>query len=234
MRKYTFEEVRDFIASKDHTLLSTEYINNKQHLSIQCNRCGRIFPMRYDSFKNQGHRCECYSKPIVLTYEFVKKYIEEKGYHLLSNEYINNSIKLLVWCGNPDHEPFKVKFNNFKDNDSRCPYCHNNSKLENDTEEVLKKNNILFEMQYRFDDCKCKNPLPFDFYLPHNNICIECNGRQHYKYGCFENDLLNLMNIQYRDNIKIQYCKDNNIKLVIIPYWDKNNIENILIKELNL
>ena len=139
MRKYTFEEVRDFIASKDHTLLSTEYINNKQHLSIQCNRCGRIFPMRYDSFNNQGHRCECYSKPTILTYEFVKKYIEEKGYYLLSNEYINNTTKLLVWCGNPNHEPFKVKFNNFKDNDSRCPYCYNNSKLENETEEVLKR-----------------------------------------------------------------------------------------------
>lgn len=31
-----------------------------------------------------------------------------------------------------------------------------------------------------------------------------------------------------RDNIKTEYCKDNNITLIRIPYWDFNNIENIL------
>ena len=31
-----------------------------------------------------------------------------------------------------------------------------------------------------------------------------------------------------------KYCKDNNIKLITIPYWEKNNIEKILIKELDL
>ena len=39
---------------------------------------------------------------------------------------------------------------------------------------------------------------------------------------------LNLHNIQKRDNIKTEYCKDNNITLIRIPYWDFNNIENIL------
>ena len=34
--------------------------------------------------------------------------------------------------------------------------------------------------------------------------------------------------------MKTQYCKDNNIKLVRIPYWNFNNIENILKQELNL
>ena len=35
-----------------------------------------------------------------------------------------------------------------------------------------------------------------------------------------------------RDNIKTKYCEDNHIKLIRIPYWDFDNIEQILTKEL--
>lgn len=41
-----------------------------------------------------------------------------------------------------------------------------------------------------------------------------------------------LKDIQYRDSIKTQYCKDNKIKLLRIPYWDYNNIETILTQEI--
>ena len=39
-------------------------------------------------------------------------------------------------------------------------------------------------------------------------------------------------NIKYLDNIKTKYCEDNNIKLIRIPYWNYNNIEQILELEL--
>ena len=62
-------------------------------------------------------------------------------------------------------------------------------------------------------------------------MCIEFDGQQHYqnKYG-----LDSLKVTQYHDKIKNDYCKDNNIKLLRIKYTEFNNIENILIKELNL
>ena len=36
------------------------------------------------------------------------------------------------------------------------------------------------------------------------------------------------------DGLKNEYCLDNGIKLIRIPYWETQNIEKILIKELNL
>ena len=36
------------------------------------------------------------------------------------------------------------------------------------------------------------------------------------------------------DKIKTQYCKDNSVKLIRIPYWEFNNIENIICQELNI
>jgi hypothetical protein len=33
---------------------------------------------------------------------------------------------------------------------------------------------------------------------------------------------------QKRDKVKYKYCQNNDINLLIIPYWDFNNIEKIL------
>ena len=140
----------------------------------------------------------------------------------------------MVWCGNPNHKPYKVKFNNFKDCNSRCPECNTNSKGEEEIKRILIKYNIKFNPQYLFDDCRNTKPLPFDFYLPQYNVTIEYDGRQHYKLDCFNMSLLDLMNLKYNDNKKTQYCKDNNIKLIRIPYWDFNKIEEILVKELKV
>ena len=40
------------------------------------------------------------------------------------------------------------------------------------------------------------------------------------------------VNGKIRDTIKTRYCKDNNIRLIRIPYWEFDNIENILELEL--
>jgi hypothetical protein len=43
-----------------------------------------------------------------------------------------------------------------------------------------------------------------------------------------------LMERQCRDAIKSNWCKENNIPLIIIPYWEYNNIEEILANEICL
>lgn len=65
-------------------------------------------------------------------------------------------------------------------------------------------------------------------------MCIEYDGEQHFLKGCFgDTNGQVLLETQKRDNIKTQYCLDNNIKLVRIPYWEFNNIENILKQAIN-
>jgi hypothetical protein len=60
--------------------------------------------------------------------------------------------------------------------------------------------------------------LSFDFYLPNERICIEYNGQQHYKSCDIFGGEEGFEKQQIRDNIKRQYCKDNGIKLIEIPY----------------
>lgn len=98
-----------------------------------------------------------------------------------------------------------------------CSICRE-SKGELNIRKYLTENNIKFISQYKFDDCKFKRKLPFDFYLPEFNICIEFNGEQHYKTVNFFGGEKKLESNKIRDNIKVEYCKNNNIQLIVIKY----------------
>ena len=63
------------------------------------------------------------------------------------------------------------------------------------------------------------------------------DGQQHYYPVDFANkgekwatELYN-KNI-FRDNIKNDYCKKKNITMIRVPYWEINNIENILYNKI--
>jgi len=43
----------------------------------------------------------------------------------------------------------------------------------------------------------------------------------------------NLEKTKNKDKIKTDYCLNNNINLLRIPYWDKDKIDEILDNELN-
>jgi hypothetical protein len=63
------------------------------------------------------------------------------------------------------------------------------------------------------------NNLELDLYSEELKIAFEYQGEQHYKLS-FHNDLdlFKLENIKRKDGLKIKLCKENNIKLVVIPY----------------
>lgn len=104
-----------------------------------------------------------------------------------------------------------------------CQKC-NNSIGEILIEDFLIKNNIKYTKQYSFDNCFYKRKLLFDFYLNDLNICIEYDGEFHYKDFGF-NDLNGQ---KMKDSIKDIFCIKNNIKLLRIPYTDREIIDKII------
>ncbi len=83
----------------------------------------------------------------------------------------------------------------------------------------LESCNIDFIQQYKFSDCRNKLPLPFDFYLPQQNICIEYDGQQHFEVVDFFGGKNGFEYRKNNDRIKNNYCKSHNIKLLRIPYY---------------
>ena len=110
---------------------------------------------------------------------------------------------------------------------------HRVSKYETFVEDILTNKKIKFIKEFCFEDCKNQRKLPFDFYLPDYNLCIECQGQQHYfpvEYFGGEDEYKKTV---YRDKIKKNYCENNNIELLYIPYtMNKEEIQLELSKKL--
>lgn len=90
---------------------------------------------------------------------------------------------------------------------------------------ILNDNNITYVKEKRFDDCRfpdTDSQAKFDFYLPDKNYIIEFDGEQHYRsstwYPAQEY-------IQQHDEYKNNWCKQNNIPLIRIPYWKRKSLE---------
>ena len=150
-------------------------------------------------------------------------------------EYVNSSTKIKCKCKVDGYE-WSVTPSHLL-NGVGCPKC-NESKGEKRVAKYLDSRNIEYERQYKFNDCRSKNKLPFDFYIPSKNIAIEYDGEDHYmiifrsKNNTYERAFNKFVGTKVRDTIKTKYCKDNNIKLIRIPYWDFDRIEEILKEEV--
>ena len=154
--------------------------------------------------------------------KFKEVHGERYGYSKIN--YINNNHKISIIC--KDHETFLQTPKNHKKGKG-CPKC-NSSIGENRVRKFLESKNISFEEQKRFNKCKNKRTLPFDFFVPELNTLIEYQGIQHFR--TLGNDFFGgkkaFIERQKRDEIKRKFCETNNINLILIRY--DNDVEKIL------
>lgn len=152
--------------------------------------------------------------------------IHNNLYNYNNVNYINNYTSVIIRC--LIHGDFLQRPKSHLSGQG-CPIC-NESKGEKQIKIFLKNNNIKYIKEKKFDDCKHKRFLSFDFYLPEYNTCIEFDGIQHFKDIKYFGGINRLEDQLIKDNIKNQYCKAKNIDLIRIKYDD--DINNRLISIL--
>jgi len=241
---YTIENIKIWLIKNniDLILKSNNFIGASKKLIWICKKHGE-FKSSWNSMSSSGYlsegkgcpecakeyKSQLFRKPI----SEVKKQINIKGngeYELLEHNYLNAytpiNIKHLK-CGHI----YPITMTSFL-RGSRCPKC-NESKGENIIRCFCENNNIFFSTQYKFPNLVSDlgNCLRFDFAIFEDinksklKLLIEYDGIFHYK-KVYDQDGFEL--IQYHDKLKNQYCKNNKIPLLRIPYWEFDNVENIL------
>jgi len=123
------------------------------HLKFGCKKCSRKF-MDLQLFINTANE------------------IHNNKYDYSLVDYRNNHTKIKIIC--KKHGIFEQRPNDHLMKHG-CPHC-NESQGELKIAEYLDNNSILYERQKTFIDCKNIKKLPFDFFLPDFNICIEYDG----------------------------------------------------------
>lgn len=207
------------------------YTNARTKVKIICPNHG-VFEQTPDAHLYAGYGCEkCARDSHKLTFlseERLSNIIKiHKNYYKYNDLSINNGF-INICC--PVHGTFS-QYLYFHEYGHGCSLCNSTSRGEKKIKIYLESKNIDFYMNYSFEDCKNKKRLKFDFYLPSYKVIIEYDGEHHFK----ENKYFGVGNLEYitnNDNIKNQYCLDNNIRMIRIPYWDYNDIDNILDKSL--
>jgi hypothetical protein len=222
--KYDFSIDAKKIHSDKYDYSLVNYINNKTKIKIICKEHG-IFEQRPDDHLNGRGCMKCSGKEKKKIDIFIEQSnkIHNNFFTYNKVKYKNNWTSIIITC--PIHGDFNVTPNNHLNKKSGCPKCKQ-SIGEKEIKKYLDEKSIKYEIEKRFKDCRYKLPLPFDFYLPNFNICIEYDGKQHYETIQYFGGEKRLKEQLIKDEIKNEYCKKKKIKLIRIKY-DQNVNESL-------
>ena len=219
------------------TVLYRTISNNPKHTNwkCKCNKCGNEYIIRADTLlKSKAFGCvHCAGKNNIK--DLTGKIFEDLLVLEATNERKNG---VVVWkCQNINtKEIIYLRTDVLQSHKAGQHSKRNINLLSMSKGEIiifltLKNNNINFECQKTFNNLKydITNGIPrFDFWVE-NKYIIECDGEQHYtNVDFFNNSTLSIVD---KDIIKNQWCKDNNIPLIRIPYW---HLQDLCIEDLLL
>ena len=205
--------------------------NEQQQRLVECQcSCGNIFTTTVGHLKS-GHTKSCGCKKNNLIVEALKKDLKGQRFGKLiaqKSVLLENGIwgwECLCDCGNSTI----VRTDYLLSEHTKSCGCLA-SKGEYNINVLLQANDIQYEYQKTFDNCRYSNNylVRFDFYID-NRYLLEFDGRQHYEGWSSSEDNLKIQ--QERDAYKNQWCKDNNIPLIRIPY---TKLDTLCIEDLML
>ena len=206
---------------------------NDRKISWICEcKCGRIVcvygsDLRKNKITSCGHRCDKIEDLTGLTFNALEvlyldpkmpKNFPDRMYHWVCR---------CKECGSL----ISVSHRNLKNGLTQSCGCIK-SKGELKIRYLLNEYNIPFVTEKIFETCRFKNTnayAKFDFYI-NNEYLIEYDGQQHFRENNWNHEV-SLLERQLRDQFKNQWCKENNIPLIRIPY---TYYDNITIDDLKL
>lgn len=220
--------------SKCGRILSVEQFNIDNRidgLHNKCKECATKYDMqRFKNIKNGTHVV----KPYKTHEQFMQELYKVNSDIIVLSKYRGRFSEIKCKCKIDGYE-WSTTPNNLL-NGIGCPKC-NITKGEKRVAQYLDNLGIkyIYNKGY-FKDLVGVNggPLRPDFIIPALKIWIEYDGEQHYYPIDFTGKMSEeevqeqFKQTQQNDNIKNQYAKDNNWTLIRIPYWDYDNIEQIL------
>lgn len=158
----------------DYSLVN--YKTNKTKVNIICYKHGIFKQSPSEHLKGRG--CPICTNRLLTNLEIIErsKKIHGDKYDYSLVNYINSHTKIKLIC--PIHGVFEQNTASHL-HGCGCPICME-STGEKDIRIFLERYNIKYIRQKKFKKCKYKRQLPFDFYLPDSNICIEYDGEQHF------------------------------------------------------
>lgn len=202
-----------------------DYKNSESKFKCKCRKCGRDFEATARRIRSDEFRCSC-DRPrnwrLKSHDEFLsdlyaaQEYIDVCEGEVYDGRHVKLKFKCKI-CGHTWHTTPAPLLRGL----CGCPKCAS-SKGEEYVRDSLYDFDIRFVEQHRFSDCVYQRPLIFDFYIPSLNLAIEVQGGQHFRPVKYFGGEDYFKKYQERDQMKRDYCKENNITLIELNYNNSN------------
>ena len=226
--KCKYCKAENLIGKKFNRLTVIErFIDDNDHVKWKCQcDCGNIIITNKQSLiSNHTKSCGCLQKEIVSKNSKISLIGQKFGrLTVIEESPRRDSNGNLYWycdcdCGTKHHEVngHHLKLGHIQS--CGCIRSYGEEKIAN----ILSNNNIPFQREYIINDfiLSTGGHPRFDFAIIDNGVVkyfIEYHGEQHYisRGSIFTEEKVSI--IQQRDKEKVNYCKNNNIPLIIIPF----------------
>lgn len=231
----TFKAFEDEVLQKFSVVNPVEWRGISNRTLIECNDCGeqknRLPHKLLQQFRDGHDACKnCHTIKQRATLE---EFMERTNFeYIVVGEWIGLHHIAEITHVECNHtrlaEPNSI-IGMRKSGSKACPYCVE-SKGSRRVREFFDSNNIEYRTEESYNGLKGigGKSLRFDFsVIEDGNISflVEFDGEFHYKPIRGEKHLANQ---RLHDGLKNDYCLEKNIELVRIPYWEFENIEEIL------
>lgn len=220
-RHKTLEEMRNIILQRYPSMYLVDgYTESTKPANFYHMDCCRTFSATPTEIL-RGKKCPFCSNKITGKSEEFQRKLNSKFYGniLLTEAYKGDKTKIQFCCTKCGTH-FVCKPNDILKL-NKCPNCNDDidkEKIENFLNIAsipYKKNEIIF-LGYI---------MKFDFFIEEMNLAIDYCGHAFYnnipKVNIISND-------KQKQRLKREYCKENKIKYLSIPYWENNRINEIL------
>ena len=219
------------VIERDHNPTS------KQHSTFwfcKCNLCGKIYSVSRDSLVNGKSECCNHCKGEKISKKFVDT--DQVGYKIGDNYGFltiigrgkmrghHTYVKCRCQCG----KELEVRLSHLKGQSHgrtiSCG-CATQSSGEIKITQLLAEANIDFQTQYRIKEFNILSPFDFAIFKDNKLLgLIEYDGQQHFEAVDLWGGEEQLKIQQERDERKNNWCQENNIRLIRIPYTEYNNL----------
>lgn len=241
------EFIKEFKIKNNHAdeiEILSKYEKINKPIECRCKKCGHKWKTKAQTLlegkgckicgsKRQGEKLSKSHDDFIKEVSIINPNIEILG------KYKRNNINIKCRCKKCNYIWYPIP-HSLISSKTGCPKCKS-SKGEDRIATFLQESGINFIMNKRyFKDLKGigGTGLKPDFIIENKKIWIEYDGIGHFEPKDFagkgkEWAEKNFKTLKYHDKLKDEYAKEHGWKLIRIPYWEYDNIENILNKVLN-
>ena len=213
-----------------------EYVNSQTKVCIICPEHGEFWQTPNKHLIGRG--CpKCANNIKLSTEEFIKRAKDVHGDKYDYSKVMYDGIEKRVCIVCPEHGEFwQTPHHHILGFKCGCPQC-SMSKLEGFVIKTLNNKNIEFIHECSKKDLYWLGRQRLDIFIPKMNLCIECQGIQHFKPEYFGGKMDKNENLEKNiknDIKKFEKCVENNVKVIYVVDNKEDVINNVIYKYNNV